>query len=58
VGEGEGDGQGRRRESLLLEEASWSKKCVKFLYFTRLSLTNIYHKITMPRRNRKMAAVV
>ena len=34
------------------------RNVLNFLYFTRLSLTNIYYKMTMPRKNRKMVAVV
>lgn len=29
------------------------RNVLNFLYFTRLSLTNIYYTMTMPRRNRK-----
>ena len=55
---GWGRGRGGEENLFYWKRHHGVRNKLNFLYFTRLSLTNIYYKMTMPRRNRKMVAVV
>ena len=55
---GWGRGRGGEENLFYWKTHHGVRNVLNFLYFNRVSLTNIYYKMTMPRRNRKMVAVV